>query len=104
MRLRELTLESSVAIWSRSGSKNVRKFRCSSGQRKGQVVSSPATCTKPKNVKASRNLKTTKQRKSSIIKVKRARTLRANPSSKRLKSLNVSSRRKVGPSKKARKI
>jgi hypothetical protein len=103
MRFEEF-FESAVAIWSRSGTKNVRKYRCSSGQRKGQVVSSPSTCTKPKNVKASRNLKTTKQRKGSIIKVKRARTLRANPSSKRLSTLNKSSRRKVAPKTKARKI
>ncbi len=103
MRLAEFD-ESAVAIWSRSGTKNVRKFCCSSGRRKGQVVSSPSTCTKPKNVKASRNLKTTKARKGNVMKINRARTLRSNPSSKRLSTLNKSSRRKLKPSKKARKL
>jgi len=103
MRLRDFN-ESAVAIWSKSGTKAVRKYRCSARSRRGQVVTSPATCTKPKNVKASRNLKTTKQRKNNIIKVKRATTMRSNPTSQRLSTLNKSSRRKLKPKTKARKL
>lgn len=97
-------VESAVAVWTKSGTKNVRKFRCSSGQRKGQVVASPATCTKPKNVKASRNLKQTKAKKSSAIKLKRSRTLTTNPASSRLGRLNKSSRHTIRPKKRSRKL
>ena len=31
-------------IWGRKGSTLVRKYRCSSGARKGRIVSSPTAC------------------------------------------------------------
>jgi hypothetical protein len=100
MLLREV-FESAVSIMGRKGSKNVRKYRCTSGSRKGRIVAKPSTCTAPKNVKASRTLTKTKRAKSSAIKVKTSRTKRANPASKRLGSVNVGLRttRKKGKGK-----
>lgn len=93
--------EGVVGIMGRSGNKNVRKYRCTTGSRKGRIVAKPSTCTAPKNVKASRTLTKTKRAKGSAIKVKTSRTKRANPASKRLSSLNVGlrTRRKAGKGK-----
>ena len=43
--------ESYVQIMGRKDGKNVRKYRCTSGTRKGRIVASPTTCTAPRNVK-----------------------------------------------------
>ena len=44
MLLREIITERQV--WARSGKKVVRKYRCSSGSRKGRTVASAAQCFK----------------------------------------------------------
>ena len=100
MFVREI-YEGAVSIMGRSGGKNVRKYRCTSGSRKGRIVAKPSTCTAPKNVKASRTLTKTKRAKSSAIKVKTTRTKRSNPASTRLGSVNVGlrTRRKAGKGK-----
>ena len=53
----EMIEEGYVQIAGRSGNKIVRKFRCTSGSRRGRIVSKPGTCSAPKNVKSSINLK-----------------------------------------------
>ena len=100
MLLREM-FESAVSIMGRSGNKNVRKYRCTSGSRKGRIVAKPSTCTAPKNVKASRTLKKTKRARGASINVKTNRTKRSNAASKRLSNLNVGMRttRKKGKGK-----
>ena len=50
-------IEGAVQIFGRSKGKVVRKYRCTSGQRKGRIVASPTTCTAPKRVKSSIALK-----------------------------------------------
>ena len=65
MNLGELIRESVTQIWSRKGSKSVRKYRCTSGTRKGRIVAKPSTCTKPKNLTKAANLKRTKAMKGS---------------------------------------
>ena len=66
MYLRELFSEPEVdeavkTIWSRSGGKQVRKYRCTSGQRKGRIVAKAATCNAPLNQKAKITLSKTKK-------------------------------------------
>ena len=95
MRLREV-FEAAVTSWGKSGGKVVRKYRCTSGSRKGRLVAKAATCTAPKNVKAGVTLKKTKSRKGSNIKVKAQRTKRANPASRRVASLNRGIKRQRG--------
>lgn len=86
--------------WTRKGSKNVRKYRCTSGPRKGRVMASPASCNKPINIHKSLALKTTKKKKGQSIKFKSKITQRTNPASRRLKTLNTPRR----PTVRGRKI
>lgn len=88
MYLREIT-EGVVGTWGKSGNRTVRKYRCTSGPRKGRVVSKPSTCSAPKNITRSVATKKSRRRAGSKYKVKVARTRRTNPASMRLKKLNV---------------
>lgn len=87
MILREL-FENVTAIWARKGGKNVRKYRCTSGTRKGRIVAKPTTCHAPKRVSSSVSIKKNKRSKAGAIRVKTRRTKKMNPASRRLKSLN----------------
>jgi hypothetical protein len=98
MLLREIT-EGVVSIFGRSGNKTVRKYRCTTGKRKGRIVAKAATCTAPRNVTASRTLSKTKRSKQSSMSVKSSRTKRANPYSRRLKNINVGLRNRRKKSK-----
>ena len=88
MILRELITENVTAIWARKGAKNVRKYRCTSGSRKGRIVAKPSTCNAPKNVKSSITIKKTKRAKAAPIKIKSRRTKALSGASRRLKRLN----------------
>jgi hypothetical protein len=88
MIVSEIVEAGTARVWSRSGGKQTRKFRCLHGARKGQVRASPAACNAPINVKKSVGLKTTKAKRSGQMKVKAAITKRANPAAKRLTRLN----------------
>ena len=87
MILREL-FENVTAIWARKGAKNVRKYRCTSGSRKGRIVAKPTTCHAPKRVSSSVSIKKNKRSRAGAIKVKTRRTRTQNAASRRLKSLN----------------
>lgn len=89
--------EGFVQIAGRSGNKIVRKYRCTSGSRRGRIVASPGTCTAPRNVRSSINIKKAKRRKGSQMVLKSLRTKRATKSSKRLAKLNVHARSKLKP-------
>lgn len=87
MLLREL-LEGVTLIYGRKGNKNVRKYRCTSGSRKGRIVAKPSTCTAPVNAVAKATMKKTRRRKGSALTQKAARIKRTNPASRKLKRLN----------------
>ena len=70
MQIKEIISEGVVQIWSRTGGKMVRKYRCTSGPRKGRIVSSPGVCTQPKKVGSIFAIKKAKARRGSTIKVK----------------------------------
>lgn len=89
--------EGYVQIAGRSGNKIVRKYRCTSGSRRGRIVSKPSTCSAPKNVRSSINIKKARRRKGSQMAIKSARTKRATKSSQRLGRLNVHSRSRLKP-------
>lgn len=80
--------EVAPVAWKRQGTKNVRKYRCTSGPRKGRVMSSPAACNAPINFKKKTTLAKTKLAKGSSMKVKNRLTRKQNIASKRLKTLN----------------
>lgn len=81
--------------WKKQGSKVTRKYRCTSGPRKGQVRASPASCNAPINVKQRYSLKQTKAKLGSHRKVMSKRTKTYNPASQKLKNLNKPRRRKT---------
>jgi len=87
--IEEPMYEAVTAIWSRTGGKQVRKYRCTSGVRKGRIVSKAATCNAPVNQKAKVTLAKTKRKKGTALNIKTARTKRVNPASKRLKRINL---------------
>ncbi len=75
-------------IWGRKGNQVVRKYRCTSGQRRGRIVSNPAQCFKAIDVKKRMNLKRTRAKMGQRISRRAQRTKRTNPASRRLKNLN----------------
>ena len=106
MLIREIT-EGATPIFGKTGGKVVRKYRCTSGTRKGRIVAQPSTCNAQKKVGSAINLKRAKARRSSVMKVKSARIKRAGGLTKRLTKANVQNtqkRYKPVKAKKARKF
>lgn len=93
----QLLDEGYVQIAGRSGNKIVRRYRCTSGSRRGRIVSKPGTCSAPRNVKSSVNIKKAKRKKGSQMTIKALRTKRATKSSQRLGKLNVHARSRLKP-------
>jgi hypothetical protein len=81
-------------VWARSGKKVVRKYRCSSGPRKGRVVAKMSQCFAAPNIKKRFTLKKTKARLGSKMTRKARRTKRINPASRRVQQMNRSSRKR----------
>lgn len=89
MLLRELFNHlSEKQIWGRTGKKLVRKYRCTSGKRKGRIVSKVAQCHAAPNIKARLQMKKLQQKMGKRIARKSKRTKRVNPASVQLKRLN----------------
>lgn len=101
MKVEELEIldEGAVSIFGRKGGKNVRKYRCNSGPRKGRIVAKASTCTAPTNVAKRKKFAQTKARKGSTIKIKTKRTKSNNPASRRLGKLNTGQRTRRKSSK-----
>lgn len=75
-------------VWAKRGSKIVRKVRCTSGPRKGRMVSNAGQCSKPINLKKRMTLKKTRAKMGRRMSRRAARTKRRNPVSKRVARLN----------------
>lgn len=94
MLVREITESlSEKQIWARSGKKVVRKFRCTTGRRKGRIVKQMAQCFAAPNIKARITLKRTRARIGGRMMRKARRTKRTNPASRRVQALNKAGRR-----------
>ena len=74
-------------VWRRMG-KTIKRARCTSGRRKGRVVSKPSQCTAPINMKKRMVLKRTKARMGKRPSRISQRTKRMNPMARRLRQLN----------------
>ena len=91
MRLEEFTAEpiqEARMVWRRMGKTIKRAVRCTSGRRKGRVVSKPSQCTAPINMKKRMVLKRTKARMGKRLSRISQRTKRMNPAARRLRQLN----------------
>ena len=75
-------------VWRRMGKTIKRALRCTSGRRKGRVVSKPSQCTAPINMKKRMVLKRTKARMGKRLSRINQRTKRMNPAARRLRQLN----------------
>lgn len=83
----KLIVEAKI-VWARKGKKIARKIRCTTGRRKGRVVSAASSCSKKVDIKKRLVLRRTKARMGARIKIKTKRTKRFNPLSKRVARLN----------------
>ena len=93
MRLDEIVDEEifeARMVWRKMGKSIKRAVRCTSGRRKGRVVSNPAQCSAPINMKKRMTLKRTKAKMGKRLSRKANRTKRLNPASRRLRQLNRS--------------
>tara|TARA_Y100001937_G_C7003626_1_gene277647 strand:+ start:319 stop:606 length:288 start_codon:yes stop_codon:yes gene_type:complete len=91
MRLEEFTEEPILEarmVWRRMGNKVKRAIRCTSGRRKGRVVSNASQCNAPIDMKKRLMLKRTKSRLGTRMARRAQRTKRMNPASRRLRTLN----------------
>lgn len=104
MLMKEILDEGAIPVAGRSGNKVVRRYRCTTGSRKGRTVAKPSTCNAPRNVSKSVGLKKTKRKKGAAIQQKINRSKRARPSSVRLKNINVGRRHKERKPSKAKRI
>lgn len=84
----EIICESAKPVWARNGNKIVRKFRCTSGQKKGMLVSDPATCGGKVDLKKRMNMKKMLSKRNQIVRRKANKVKKRNPTSIRLQHLN----------------
>lgn len=75
-------------VWARSGKKVVRKYRCTSGRRKGRVVAKMSQCFAAPDIKKRVRLKQTKLKLGPRMTRKAKRTKRVNPASRRVAAMN----------------
>ncbi len=83
----KLIVEAKI-VWARRGKKIARKVRCTTGRRKGRVVSAASSCSRKVDIKKRIVLRRTKARMGARIKIKTKRTKRFNPLSRRVARLN----------------
>lgn len=86
MLIQDIT-EGVTSVWGRKKGKVVRKYRCTTGPRKGRQVASPSTCNAPKRVKSMISMKKAKRRGSAIA-TKTTRTKKYYGASPRITKLN----------------
>ena len=79
-------------IWGRRGKTLVRKYRCTTGTRKGRIVAKIAQCFAAPNIKKKISMKRTRARLGARMARKAKRTKRINPASIALTRLNKRSR------------
>ena len=91
MRVAEFTDEpifEARMVWRKMGNKVKRAIRCTSGRRKGRVVSNPSQCNAPIDFKKRLTMKKTKSRLGSRMARRAKRTKKFNITSKRVAALN----------------
>ena len=92
MRLEEFADEPIIEarmVWRKMGNKLKRAIRCTSGRRKGRVVSKASQCNAPIDFKKRITLKRTKAKMGSRMMRRAQRTKRFNIKSRQLKSLTT---------------
>jgi|TARA_B100000035_G_scaffold300311_1_gene295851 hypothetical protein len=75
-------------VYAKRGNTVVRKYRCTSGARKGRVVTNVGQCFAPPDIAKRNRLRITKARLGSKMVRKAKRTKRTNPASIRVRAMN----------------
>jgi hypothetical protein len=75
-------------VYARRGNKIVKKYRCTTGKRKGKLVSSPQGCFGPLDLKKKMRMRRLRKQKERSIALKTKRTKMTNPVSKQVARLN----------------
>lgn len=75
-------------VYSRSGDKLVKKYRCTKGRRKGRVVSTPQQCNAPFDLKKRQRMRRLQNQRKNIMALRRERTKKYSPISKQVARLN----------------
>mgnify|MGYP001422678242 CR=1 len=91
MRLSEFTedtITESRMVWRKVGNKIVRAIRCTSGRRKGRVVSKASQCNAPINFKKRIAMKRNKAKFGARMARRAQRTKRFNIKSRQVRALN----------------
>lgn len=86
MKISEI-FEAKIA-WAPKGKTLVKKWRCTSGRRKGRKVSSPAQCFAKLDMKKSIKFKQTRKAKHARMSRKAKRTKRMSSASRRARQMN----------------
>lgn len=89
MQIDEILDEGFRQVWGRSKHGPVRKYRCTSGPKKGRTVAKAATCTTPIKQQSSVNFKKTRRMRKMHQSLKRKITSK-RPQYKRIVSINKS--------------
>ncbi len=89
MHIDELLDEGFRQVWGRSKHGPVRKYRCTSGPKKGRTVAKASTCTSPIKQQASVNFKKTRRMRKMSQSHKRKLTTK-RPQYKRIVKINKS--------------
>lgn len=95
MQVVEIVEAGSTVAWKKQSSRVTRKYRCTSGPRKGQVRASPAACNAPIKVKSKITLQKNKQKMGGHGRYLTQKTKRTDNASRRLANLNKPRRRKA---------
>jgi len=80
--------EGAKRVWARTGNAVVKKYKCTSGRKKGRLVNSPADCGQAIDLKKRQKFKRTLNAKGERMRRKARKTKRVNPASKRVQKLN----------------
>lgn len=97
-------VEGATQIFGKTGGKMVRKYRCTSGQKKGRIVAKPQTCNTPIKVRSSVAAKKARSRKSPLIKIRSRITKKTNPTSRLVGKLNKTRMKPTRRSTKRRRM
>ena len=97
MQVVEILEAGPTVAWKKQGSTITRKYRCTSGPRKGQVRASPTACNAPIKVGAKLQMKKNKQKMGGHGRYLASKTKKTDNASTRLATVNR------GPKKPRRK-
>ena len=77
-------------IFAKSGNTVKRKFRCTTGKKRGRIVATPSACFSPVNLQKKFRMKQLHRTKGALIQRRAQITKRTNPTSRRIATMNKS--------------